>query len=133
MTPAERFNEVLRYTKTNVKTLSERLGYARPQGLYDVAAGRTKNISQDLARKIVTAFPEISQAWLISGEGEMILAKPPRAERDEEPLVLTGAAKQLVMNLSSALNQQEANIAKLTEMVDRLTAGEGSMKKDNAG
>ena len=72
MTPAERLEEVLKYTRTNVKSLSERLGYARPQGLYDVAAGRTKTISQDLARKIVTAFPEISQAWLISGEGEMI-------------------------------------------------------------
>ncbi len=72
MTPAERLEEVLKYTRTNVKTLSERLGYARPQGLYDVAAGRTKTISQDLARKIVTAFPEISQAWLISGEGEML-------------------------------------------------------------
>lgn len=72
MTPSERINEVLKHTKTNVKTLSERLGYARPQGLYDVAAGRTKTISQDLARKIITAFPEISQAWLLSGEGEML-------------------------------------------------------------
>lgn len=129
MTPAERFNEVLRYTKTNVKTLSERLGYARPQGLYDVAAGRTKNISQDLARKIVTAFPEISQAWLLSGEGEMIWAKPPRVERDEEPLVLTGAAKQLVVNMSVTLSQQEANIARLAAMVDRLTGGDAAQTK----
>jgi len=72
MTPAERIEEVLRYTRTNVKTLSERLGYARPQGLYDVAAGRTKTISQDLARKIITAWPEISQAWLLTGDGEML-------------------------------------------------------------
>lgn len=133
MTPAERINEVLRYAKTNVKALSERLGYGRPQGLYDVAAGRTKNISQDLARKIVTAFPEISQAWLLSGEGEMLWAPPPRAEHDEEPLVLTGAAKLLVVNMSTTLSQQEANIARLAAMVDRLTGGNDAMKKENAG
>lgn len=72
MEPSERIDEVLKYTKTNVKSLSERLGYARPQGLYDVVSGRTKSISQDLARKIITAFPEISQSWLLTGEGEML-------------------------------------------------------------
>ncbi len=133
MTPAERINEVLRYAKTNVKALSERLGYARPQGLYDVAAGRTKNISQDLARKIVTAFPEISQAWLLSGEGEMLWAPPPMAKQDDEPLVLTGAAKILVVNMSTTLSQQEANIARLAAMVDRLTGGSADLKKDSAG
>ncbi len=124
MTPAERIDEVLRYTKTNVKTLSERLGYARPQGLYDVAAGRTKNISPDLARKIITAFPEIRQAWLLSGEGDMLRMMPdPTLAKAEEPLVLTGDAKLLVMRMSATINQQEANIAKLAEMVDRLTGG----------
>lgn len=132
MTPAERFNEVLRYTKTNVKSLSERLGYARPQGLYDVAAGRTKNISQNLARKIVTEFPEISQAWLLSGEGEMLWAPAPRVEKDDAPLILLGAAKQLVVNMSATLSQQEANIARLAAMVDRLTGGKEDLKKDNA-
>lgn len=124
MTPAERIDEVLRYTKTNVKTLSERLGYARPQGLYDVAAGRTKNISPDLARKIITAFPEIRQSWLLSGEGDMLRMMPdPALMKAEEPLVLTGDAKLLVMRMSATINQQEANIAKLAEMVDRLTGG----------
>lgn len=133
MTPAERINEVLRYAKTNVKALSERLGYARPQGLYDVAAGRTKSISQDLARKIVTAFPEISQAWLLSGEGEMLWAPKPMKVNDDEPLVLSGDAKTLVMNMSSTLVQQEANIARLAAMVDRLTRGTYEQKKESAG
>ena len=59
----------------------------------------------------------------------MIWAKPPRVERDEEPLVLTGAAKQLVVNMSVTLSQQEANIARLAAMVDRLTGGESAQTK----
>ena len=50
---------------------------------------------------------------------------------DDEPLILTGAAKALVMNLSATLSQQEANIAKLAAMVDRLTGG-AEPKKVNA-
>lgn len=133
MNPAERIDAVLKHTRMNVKSLSERLGYARPQGLYDVASGRTKTISQDLARKISTAFPEISQAWLLSGEGEMLWAPAPRVTKDDEPLVLTGAAKQLVVNMSATLSQQEANIARLAAMVDRLTGGKEELKKDSAG
>lgn len=131
MTPVERFNEVLRYTKTNVKTLSERLGYARPQGLYDVAAGRTKNISQDLARKIVTAFPEISQAWLLSGEGEML--KEPPGEENVAGVTIPQELVRMFTNMTESARIQEENIAKLAEMVNRLTGGEMSAKKDNAG
>ena len=57
---------------------------------------------------------------------------------DDEPLILTGAAKTLVLNMSAALSsqeatlaQQEANIARLTAMVDRLTGG-AEPKKVNA-
>ena len=133
-TPSERINEVLKAHGLNVKTLSERLHYARPQGLYDVATGRTKSISKDLANRIVTAFPEFSRTWLLTGEGPMTQPNPSKPQPlDDEPLILTGAAKVLVMNLSATLSQQEANIAKLAAMVDRLTGAAADPQKVNAG
>lgn len=126
MTPSERLNEVLRITGTNVKSLSERLGYNRPQGLYDVSAGRTKSLSTDLARKIVTAFPEFNYTWLVTGEGEMMTERP-----RTDTFTLTGDALKLFLNLSNTIVRQEENILKLADMVNRLTGTE--QKKDVAG
>ena len=123
MTPAERLNEVLRITGTNVKSLSERLGYARPQGLYDVAAGRTKTISPDLCRKIITAFPEFSQTWLLTGEGEMLTDTPRRTDS----FTLTGDALKLFLNLSNTISRQEENISKLADLVNKLTSTQISL------
>lgn len=114
MTPAERIDEVLRYTKMNVKTLSERLGYARPQGLYDVAAGRTKNISPDLARKIITAFPEIRQAWLLSGEGDMLRMMP-------DPKLMKTVDQESVAITSAEVRELISQNGKLIDIIRELT------------
>ena len=127
MTPAERLNEVLRITKTNVKSLSERLGYARPQGLYDVAAGRTKNLSQDLCRRIVTAFPEFNRTWLLTGDGEMLTTFPSEHTtfpQEGTPLPL-GDVARISLNLSETIKEQQSTIAALTEIVNRLTIKQG--------
>jgi len=133
MTPAERLNEVLRYTKTNVKTLSERLGYARPQGLYDVAAGRTKSISYDLARKIITAYPEFRNEWLVIGEGKMLKDIPSESASPVEQMTFSGEAMKIFINMSETISRQEENISKLTDMVNRLTGGQDAPQKELAG
>lgn len=129
MTPADRLGEVLRVTRTNVKSLSERLGYARPQGLYDVAAGRTKTLSADLCRKIVTAFPEFNYTWLLTGEGDML--KPtPKIPGPLGGTSLNGDIVKVFLNMSETISRQEANISKLADMVDRLTGGQASTPKN---
>ena len=116
MTAAERLDEVLRYTQTNVKSLSERLGYARPQGLYDVAAGRTKSLSADLCRKIVTAFPEFNQAWLLTGEGEMLTKRDNGAVPQQAGSV---DVMKIFLNMSDTLKSQQNTISVLTEMTTK--------------
>ncbi len=140
MCTKERLAEILRHTKTNVKSLSERLGYARPQGLYDVASGRTKNFSSDLARRLVTEFPELSKAWILTGEGEMLRKDAPAedapaedAPAEDAPLILTGEAKRIVLNMTETINQQEANISRLVEVVDRLTGAADANDKTKRG
>ena len=80
----------------------------------------SKSIQPDVVKKISLIFPELNMGWLLSGSGEMTCQDPSTSPEDI-PLVLTGDAKALVLNLSETLKQQESNIAKLTEMVDRLT------------
>ena len=115
MTHVERFNEVLRITGTNVKSLSERLGYARPQGLYDVAAGRTKSLSADLCRKIVTAFPEFNYLWLLTGEGEMLHKEIPEYKESAPEVFPSADAMKLYLEMMETIRIQAETIKKLTE------------------
>ena len=122
MTHVERFNEVLRITGTNVKSLSERLGYARPQGLYDVAAGRTKSLSADLCRKIVTAFPEFNYLWLLTGEGDMLRKEIPEYKESAPESFPSADAMKLYLEMVETIRIQADTIRRM--------AGGAEPKKD---
>lgn len=91
----------------------------------------SKSIQPEICKKISLVFPDLNTGWLMTGEGEMLRPQP--ALESDEPLIFSGDAKILVMQMSATLHQQEANIAKLAEMVDRLTGGAEKPKKESAG
>lgn len=72
MTASEQIQKVLEYLNINAKAFSERIGYDRPQIIYDIIKYRTKRISESLAIKIISVFPEINKTWLLTGEGDML-------------------------------------------------------------
>lgn len=74
MTPSERIKAMLAYLGINAKKFSAHLGYERPQLLYDIINDRTKRITELLATRIVSAYPQFNRVWLITGEGEMLAA-----------------------------------------------------------
>jgi plasmid maintenance system antidote protein VapI len=69
----KKIEEMLEYLNINAKAFSEKLGYERPQIIYDIQKGKTKRISEDLAVKITSVFPMIRKSWLLADEGEMLL------------------------------------------------------------
>jgi len=75
MQGSEILNKVLEYTGLNAKTFSEAIGLERPQAIYDIQKGKTKAISQTMAIKIISVFPEFNKSWLLTGEGEMLQKK----------------------------------------------------------
>lgn len=72
MDSSKRINQVIDFYGLNAKTFSERIGYSRPQIIYDLQKGKTKRISEDLASKIVSVFENVSKTWLLVGEGSML-------------------------------------------------------------
>ena len=68
MNAAQRLEAILNYYGINAKSLSEKCGYGRPQGIYDVQNGKTKEISTTMANKILSVFPELNRVWLLTGE-----------------------------------------------------------------
>lgn len=70
--PPQIIEILARHLELSVAELSQQIGYGRPQAFYDVMNGKTKNISPNMAGKIISKFPEIRKSWLLTGEGEML-------------------------------------------------------------
>ncbi len=71
MHPEEILTQLLAHVRLNAKRFSEKIGLARPDSIYHILRSRN-GISQQLAERICMAFPEVSRAWLLSGEGPML-------------------------------------------------------------
>lgn len=90
MEASERINQLLNYLEISAATLAVNLGKGRPQFIYDIQKGKTKNISQDLAKQIVSVYPEINDVWLITGNGQMLIEREKQfrdAKKDVLPLI----------------------------------------------
>ena len=110
------------------------LGYKSPY-FSGIINGKEK--LNDVFLKKISDELSINWNWIQTGQGPIFAETRP--DINDEPLILTGAAKTLVLNMSAALSSQEANIAKqeaniarLAAIVDRLTGG-AEPKKDMAG
>lgn len=66
----ERLESVIRWSNMTINAFGHHIGLVRSENLYQIKAGKN-GISQNLARRIVDKFPEVSIGWLLSGEGEM--------------------------------------------------------------
>lgn len=64
--------QLLGHLQLNAKAFSEQIGLDRPQAIYDIQKGKTRNISHEMADKILAAFPLLSRQWLLTGEGSII-------------------------------------------------------------
>lgn len=60
-----------------------------PTQIYDLQKGKIKKISDSIADKIISAYPEFDKVWLLTGEGEMLkdgtttsLSKAPSMEKE---------------------------------------------------
>lgn len=107
--------EILYHENLTISMLGEKLGMNRPQALYDINTGKTKNISAKMADKICYAFPHYNRSWLMSGEGEMLKdsaeapAKPHRAPKEVE---VVPAGSRVVQRLPIIPIKAQAGVGK---------------------
>lgn len=120
MVTKERIEKILEIYSINAKVLAERIGLDRPQAIYDILHGKTKSISDAMAIKIVSVFPEINKIWLLTGEGNVlnsILAEDHSEESSKKNLIplyddaaTIGGMNDMVADVN--------NPARVTEYVD---------------
>ena len=136
-TSKQRIERILDYKSINPKQLSEILGLNRPQKIYDVLKEKTKNISPNLSIQIISAFPEISRTWLLTGDGDMF------AEQNEQKKTRSvgNQSGELVEALRNHISDLQAERDRLLDEIEELKAeidslrqslGMTSLKKETA-
>lgn len=73
---SEIIDTLLKTLQLNAKSFSDRIGLERPQAIYDIQKGKTKNISSSMANKIISVYPQFNMSWLLTGEGSMLKEEP---------------------------------------------------------
>jgi hypothetical protein len=66
-------NKILEEKALNAKTFSAIIGLKRPQAIYDIQTGKTRNISRKMCDSILKIYPDINKIWLLTGEGNMYI------------------------------------------------------------
>ena len=129
ITVPDRISMLVLYAKCkSVKALAQRLD-ENQQILYDLKSGKTQDISGRVANKIFLVFPDISEAWLLRGEGEMLKTS---SSSEAETIAVPVEMLRLNLNLSETIRKQQETIQKLTELLAEKN-GQQSNKKEKVG
>ena len=125
--PQERIDAIVRYGGfKNIKAFVSALDLKGPQIIYDIQSGKTKNISDNLAERILLVFPEINRAWLLSGIGAMLEGEEEKVT-GTDGVVIPRELVQMFTHMTEAARIQEENVSRLTQIVNRLTGGTDEM------
>lgn len=68
----QRLERLVMWRGLSVNSFALSIGLSRAENLYRIKRG-LNGISRDLAGLIVAKYPEVSRAWLLTGEGEMFV------------------------------------------------------------
>ncbi len=76
----QRLEAVIKWAHMSTNYFARHIGLARGENLYQIKRGNN-GISRDVARRIVTKFPQIDLLWMLTGEGKMLAEDRPQGTR----------------------------------------------------
>lgn len=89
MDTKEIISTVLNREKVSASAFAKSIGIT-PTQIYDLQSGKIKNISANVGNKIVAKYPNYNLAWLISGNGDMLIN-----ESSDGNAVMLGKAQRI--------------------------------------
>lgn len=72
MVLSERIKTLVEYSHLTIPKFAEFVGFKTPQAVRELIKGNTKTLSDAALYKLISAFPNLNQTWLLTGEGEML-------------------------------------------------------------
>lgn len=97
-----------------------------PQNMYDIKSGKAKGVSNSIADKIVSTFPQYSRSWILTGEGDMLVHPIQQSINGDGNTQVAGNNNQVnnsPATIDKAIDEiaaQRRVVEKSQEQIDRL-------------
>lgn len=122
MTDIEIITKVAEYTGLSFNKLAKEIGLTSPQTFYDIKAGK-HGISKELAEKIHARYLNINEAWLLTGNGEMLVAEQGIAQIATSAPRIEQAAivredEEVEVDIEALMKEQGVTIASLAATIN---------------
>ncbi len=122
MTGKDVINAILKREGITASDLATDIGMKRPQAIYDILNGKTKNVTKTMAMKIKSAKPIYSEDWLLTGEGAMLDTE--YTENPSQPQVsMQSEVVALLHRIDKLLEMHEKDMERIdnqSKQIDRL-------------
>ena len=122
MTGKDVINAILKREGITASDLATDIGMKRPQAIYDILNGKTKNVTKTMAMKIKSAKPIYSEDWLLTGEGVMLDTE--YTENTSQPQVsMQSEVVALLHRIDKLLEMHEKDMERIdnqSKQIDRL-------------
>lgn len=127
LTGQNKINLILDHVGIKAPTFAKHIG-VKYQRILDIPNGKVKNISAEVASRIIDAYPQFNIEWLLTGEGEMLNSEtkePNSNEEDMQMKELIAAFRENREMLAEALDQNSRLIGVIERMqgIDRSATG----------
>lgn len=115
MTDFEIITKVAKYTELSFNKLAKEIGLTSPQTFYDIKAGK-HGISKELAEKIHARYLNISEAWLLTGNGEMLVAGDSTTRITE--MIVVGSTEEIAVDIEALQNDLNITTSQLATIIN---------------
>lgn len=127
LTGQNKINLILDHVGIKAPTFAKHIG-VKYQRILDIQNGKVKNISAEVASRIIDAYPQFNIEWLLTGEGEMLNSEtkePNSNEEDMQMKELIAAFRENREMLAEALDHNSRLIGVIERMqgIDRSATG----------
>lgn len=127
LTGQNKINLILDHVGIKAPTFAKHIG-VKYQRILDIQNGKVKNISAEVASRIIDVYPQFNIEWLLTGEGEMLNSEtkePNSNEEDMQMKELIAAFRENREMLAEALDQNSRLIGVIERMqgIDRSATG----------
>lgn len=115
MTDIEIITKVAEYAELSFNKLAKEIGLTSPQTFYDIKAGK-HGISKELAEKIHARYLNINEAWLLTGNGEMLVAQDSTTRITE--MIVVGSTEEIAVDIEALQNELNITTSQLATIIN---------------
>ena len=118
MNALERIKTFLDHRNIKIRAFERSIGYSN--GAFSSQLKHNRTIGVDKLEKILSVYPDLNPAWVLTGKGEMILEEhvDMAAETDAAEYIILQNKKNLFNKLDAIIDQNREILKKLQDTED---------------